>query len=337
MSFGLETLGSIIGNIAGSGDRKKADALKQSALDNISGLKLPQLEQLKIQMEELRSQGELTPEMEATITQQMSEMGNVSTDPRLKDAQMAALTKMMGMSEGGLSAQDRLRLNDTRRTIAGDTHAADEQILQQMAQRGAGGSGAELAARIMSSQGQADRAARAGDEIAAQANAQALQAMMNSGTMGGQIREQDFGEQARKAEAADAVNRFNAANQQQVVSRNTSARNDAQGANLTSKQRIADANVGTHNYQDQYNKNLIVDNYNREREKADMLSKAQQGRAADFTAASDRKKAMGAGIGKGVGEVATAIATGGASAALPSGGASLEDMNKPEYGWGGSK
>jgi len=53
-------------------------------------------------------------------------------------------------------------------------------------------------------------------DVSAQAQSRALQALMQGGQLGGQIRQQDFGEQSEKAQAQDAINRFNTANRQQV-------------------------------------------------------------------------------------------------------------------------
>ncbi len=55
---------------------------------------------------------------------------------------------------------------------------------------------------------------------------------MQGGQLGGQMRSQDFGEQSSKAQAQDAISRFNAANSQSVQGQNVATKNTAQAANL---------------------------------------------------------------------------------------------------------
>lgn len=297
-------IGGLIGDSEGSGDRQKAKRLQQDALNEIMGLKLPTIEELQIQMEELRSQGQLTPEMEEAFNQQASELAQISGDPRLKDAQMSALTKMQQIGQDGLGAQDRLRINDVRRNVAQDQQAADAAIMQSMNARGAGGSGVELAQRLISGQGQANRASMQGDQIAAQANQQALDAIMKSGQLGGDIRTQDFSEEARKAEAQDVINRFNTANRQNVSSNNVGLRNRAQEVNLGEKQRIADSNTNTRNSQQKYNKEVISGDYQRRADKADAASRALNQQAGNYQKSGDATAAKYAKMGESMDEAA---------------------------------
>lgn len=305
-------IGGLIGGIGGlfgggDDDEERAKQLQADALEQIKNLKLPDIKDLQLQLEDLKAQGKISPEMQETILQQASELHNVKTDPRLKDAQMGALDKLQKISSEGLTPEDRMRINSVRRTISGDTHARDEAILQQMAQRGAAGSGNELAARMIASQGAADRASQQGDQIASDSNKAALQALMNSGTLGGQIRNQDFDEKSKIASAQDVINRFNAANRQNISSSNTGLRNNAQTANLTEAQRLADSNVGTHNYQQKFNKNLIVDDYNRQFDKAKAQSGADMTAAKQAQDAADRANNSVTGTLAGLGAAGTSI------------------------------
>lgn len=333
ISGGAGILGGALGGIFGNGDAQKAKELQQQALDKINGLNAPNIEDLKLQLEQLRSQGQLTPEMEDTINQQASELENIKSDPRLKDAQMSALQKLQQTGQEGISAQDRMRINDVRRSTEQDAHSRDEAILQNMAARGAAGSGSELAQRLISSQSQADRAGQQGDNIAAQANQQALDAIMKSGQLGGDIRNQDFSQQSQIANAQDVVNRFNAANRQNVSNANTSAKNQAQAANLTAAQRIADSNVGTSNQQQEYNKNLLTNQYNQQVQKAGMQANALNNQAANLNKSAQGTRDIWSGVGEGVGQMATAIGGGAKVVNQPSSqGAVAVDEMKPISG-----
>lgn len=316
----------LLGGIMGGGDddEELAKKLNAEALEQIRNLKLPDIEQLKLQLEELRSQGKITPEMQETFLQQVSDVQKIQTDPRLKDSQMSALEKLKAIGNDGLGAQDRLRINDVRRNVAQDQQAADAAIMQSMNARGAGGSGVELAQRLISGQGQADRASQEGDRIAAMANQQALEAIMKGGQLGGDIRTQEFNEEARKAEAQDVINRFNTANRQAQSNANVNLRNTAQASNLAEAQRIADSNTGTRNYQQKYNKELVVDDYDRQLEKAKAMKTALGDQAKNAQASSDRSNAEFANVMSGIQGAATGI-VGGIKPAAPAAAKVSED------------
>ncbi len=316
---GGSILGGALGGIFGGGDKKKAQQLQKDALTKIQNVSLPTIEELQAQLSQLSSQGQLTPELEQSILQQASELENISTDPRLKDAQMAALSKLQGIGQDGLSAENRLALNQTRRATSQDSQARDQAILQNMGARGAGGSGAELAARLSSSQAQADRASQEGDRVAAMANQQALQAIMNAGQLGGQMQGQEFNQASQIAQAQDAINRFNTANRQNVEGVNTAARNQAQMQNLTSAQRIADSNVGLKNQQQLYNKNVIADDYTRRMGKAGAEADAMNSQAKNLLGQAANTGKSWANIGSAAGGIASGIFGGKVAPASGSG------------------
>lgn len=322
-------LGGILGNIADDGDEKAASNAQQAALEAITGLKLPTIEEQMIALKQLESQGKLTPEMLETITQGSSEYENISADPRLKEAQMNALMSLSKQGEEGLTAMDRAALNDSRRTTERDVRGRNESILQNLAQRGMSGSGSELAAQLMNSQEGADRASQESDRIAAMAQERALQATASAATAATGMRGQEFSEKSKAAEAADAIARFNAANRQGVSQYNVGNRNDAQKYNLGESQRISDANANLSNQQQIHNKGLIQQDFTNRYNKANAVSGAQNTYAGQKNASAAQTRnaysTVGQGIDKAGMEIAGMIATGGASAAVPKVGPKKED------------
>ncbi len=136
---------------------------------------------------------------------------DLRTDPALRNAQIAAARRLASEgAEGGLGIQSRVALNESAGDMARRERGGREAILQQMAMRGAGGSGASLAAQLQNQQGSADRNAAFGARAAADARQRALAATAQSGEFAGGIRGQDWGEGAQKAGALDALSRFNA-------------------------------------------------------------------------------------------------------------------------------
>lgn len=230
------------------GNNESADRAIAQAVGQYDAIKPPTLEELQVQYEQLRSAGQLTPEMEAAFQQAASEMRNVSTDPRLKQQQMNALSSLEGIADaGGMTLVDKANLAGIQKEIGMQERGSREAIISGMARRGQSGSGVELAAMLQNQQGSADRAASQGLNVQATAQARALEAIMQGGQLGGQIRQQEFGEQSEKAQAQDAINRFNTQNSQQVAGANVNRRNSAQEVNLGNAQDILNKNVAIRN------------------------------------------------------------------------------------------
>ena len=80
---------------------------------------------------------------------------------------------------------------------------------------------------------------------------------MQSGNLAGSMRGQEFGEQAARAQAQDAINRFNAANQM-----------SANQFNVSGRQGIANQGVDLRNQATQYNTGLAQQNYENQLNKA---------------------------------------------------------------------
>jgi hypothetical protein len=97
--------------------------------------------------------------------------------------------------------------------------------------------------------------------VKAQAEQRALDAIMRSGQLGGQISAQDFSQQEAKARAADEIARWNAQNLQGVQSRNVGTRNQAQQWNATTAQNTANQNVGVKNESTKYNLSIPQQQY----------------------------------------------------------------------------
>jgi hypothetical protein len=233
--------------------------------DPYAGLVTPNIEDMKLQLEELVLQGTLSPEEAQTIFLEQSKMNDIQTDPMLMEAQMEALNELRGIgSSGGLNAQSRARLAK----IAADEDSASkgrrDSIMQNMQARGIAGSGMEAALQFQNEQDAAMRRSQRDMDVAALAEQQALAALMQSGQLGSQIQAQQFGQQAQIAGANDAISRFNAQNQQNQINQNVQARNQAQAANLAAAQNLSNQNVGLRNTEQQYNNELIQRDFQNE-------------------------------------------------------------------------
>lgn len=188
---------SMAGKMQGDGKDAEARALLEKALARFEEIPLPE-------------QTEVDPAMLGP-----SEMGGVTADPALKAAQIAALNKMGLIEEsGGLTLEDRAALAQIQGDLSRNESAGRAQIANQMDARGMGNSGAALAMSLSNQQNSAQRAGQAGMNTAAQAQRRYLDSIMARGKMAGSMRDQDFGERSKAAQAKDEFARYNNASTQ---------------------------------------------------------------------------------------------------------------------------
>lgn len=199
---------------AAHGQRQEANERTEQAYQEYDGLEMPEFDMSDFDLATLAIQND-------------SEMGKIAEDPRLRDAQMRSLSKLEEIGgQGGLLAADKALLAKTQRDAASQDRGRREAIVQNAAAKGMGGTGTNLLAQLDSSQAATDRSAQAGLDIAGMAQDRALNAILQAGTLGGQIRGQEFDQNARKAQAQDAINQFNTGQYNNMSQYNTSTKND---------------------------------------------------------------------------------------------------------------
>lgn len=284
-------------DVISGGKDKAATRAQADAVRQLQGLQTPAIADMRVQLEELVLQGQLTPQQAEAILQEQSGMENIATDPQLKNAQLQALSQLQEIgSSGGLTAMDRAQLSELTGNLANQERGQRESIMQSAQQRGMGGSGLALAQQMQNQQGSAQRASQQGLDIAALAQQRALESIMQSGQLGGQIRGQDFNEQAQKAQAQDMINQFNAQARQNTQNQNVDRMNQAQQYNLGQRQSVADANVATRNQQQQYNKNLYQQDFENRYKKAGGTANALQSQAQTLGQQGADRRALVGGV-----------------------------------------
>ena len=265
--------GALIGGVGGYllGKDDDSSNILAEQLKAAQGIPLPVLEKMNPELYKVVSN--LTPEMQQQVMLGPSATEGISLDPKYKQAQMAALSKLMNITENnGEDAQskaDNARLiNDVNTNLQGNTAA----IQQNMAARGLSGGMTEMVNKQLAAQQAANRQAQMGMDINAQAQQRALQALMNQSNVANQMSNTDFNQANTKAQAQDAISRFNAQNMQNVNSANTQARNTADLYNNQNQQSIANKNVDVSNTAQKYNKGLSQQNFNNQMSKIGMTN-----------------------------------------------------------------
>jgi hypothetical protein len=266
---------------------------------------MPDINEMRVQLQQLVQQGVFTPEEARTIEQESSSMNGITLDPKLKQNQMAALDQLSNIAnEGGMTAMDRSKMAQIQNQENTAARGSREAILQNAQMRGMGGSGLELMSQMQNQQDAATRTSNRDMDVASMAQQRALDALIQSGQMSGQMQAQDFNQQAQVAGANDAISRFNAQNQQNQLNQNVGMRNQAQQNNLGAKQEIANANTQTQNQNQMYNKQLLQQQYENELKKRSgqagiAQSNAEARNANSQAQANANNQFMGAMIGAG--------------------------------------
>lgn len=183
---------SIFGEVLANKSKEEQKAILQRALEEFGNISPPALERVMAD--------EMGP----------SAMEGVQADPESRSAQYAALDSLKGIADqGGHTLADDANLNRIRNQAAGVASSGRHRIAEDMAARGQLNSGATLAMQLAGNEGSANRASQEGMDIAGQEQRRALDAILQRGKLGGEIRGQQFGEDARRAEAKDMLARYN--------------------------------------------------------------------------------------------------------------------------------
>jgi len=254
-----------------------------------------------------------------------SAMGDVTTDPKYKEHELAALRELEDQSKNGFTASDRADMARVETSVNRANRGRIGAIQQNMLARGMGGSGMELVANLQSSQDANEIAAMKALEQEGMIQDRKSQATRDLGGMSASLQSRDFAQAAEKARAKDAIAQFNNAN-----------RNNANRVNLSNDQNVSNLNVGSANDFSQNkmtaNAGLATMGYNAATEEENRRLLAEEERRRQKAA---KKAAGGAMIGGIIGAGAGFAAGGPAGASVGYGMGSSFGQAAGSYAHGG--
>lgn len=300
--------GSLMGADAAGKSRKQAERLAKEAYSLLAGLEQPAFQDELYQYSpEMYTQlvGELKPALESAVELGPSAMADVMSkiDPRLQQHQMTALAKLSGISETGLSEEQKLALDEAKRGARSEAQSQKETVLMSAQQRGLADSGFARMAEMQAGQKAADRLSQEGMKQAAISAAEKTKAIEAAGALAGQIGQQRFTEQSAMAQAKDLRDQFTARNLQDVRMRNISQMNQAQAANLAAKQRIAEERAALNRRAMEQKSDLYGKRYDREYQKRLAQANALTGQQQQLYTQAGQQAQFGAGTGAQVGSI----------------------------------
>jgi len=176
--------------------------------------------------------------------QAQSEMFNISTDPRYRDAELAALRDLEEQSKNGITAADRADMARTESQQNRANRGRLGAIQQNMQARGMSGSGMDLVAQMQAAQDSTEIEAMKALEREGMMQTRKQDATSRMGSLAGQLQGRDFSQQAQAASAQDAINRFNTQNTNSVSLYNNQGVNRTAGNNWDRTNQTSDRNAG---------------------------------------------------------------------------------------------
>lgn len=297
-------MGGVIAPFVGAAQAQNqlnaANDARQQALGQWTGLTPPSIADQELLLQQYGNAGNLNLQQEQALQQGPNALAGIQTDPRLAQAQMSALQQLATTGQMGMTPAEQAALNQAQQQASAQAQAKSKSILDDFARRGMGGSGNELAAQLQNAQSSSQQLANNSNQVAQNAQQNALQALVQSGQLGGQMQGQQFGQQAQIAAAQNYINQFNTQNSQQVQNQNVQAANAAALRNLQNQQNLMNQNTQLENQQQQYNKQLLQQQFNNQASLAAGRSGQYQGIAQANQQQAGNTANMWAGVGQGV-------------------------------------
>lgn len=164
-----------------------------------------------------------------------------------RSAQMAALQKLTQIGQGGFDPEYQQKVQQAAMQAQNQAQSRQQSLMDSFARRGISGSGLELAANMSGNAQSMNQAAMANQQAATDAYRNQMQALAQSGQLGGQIFGQDEAMQGQNAAIINAFNQRMTAAQQNYEQQRALALTDAQAKNTATAQDLANQNVNNAN------------------------------------------------------------------------------------------
>jgi len=227
-----------------SRDEGKADQATKEAIAGVEGVQAADYKPIEYERPEYVGDvvaGEANP-----YTMGNTAMEGISTDPALRGSQMSQIAALERLrDQGGMTLTDESNLQKIKNAEMGKELSQRQSIMEQARQRGTGGSGMELMAMLQANQAGTNRQSQRDLEIAGMAQDRALQAGGQAAGLAGQVRGQDFSQEAQIAAAKDAASKFNASMLSGTDQFNVGNALRAAQGNQSIRQNVG--NIGTEN------------------------------------------------------------------------------------------
>lgn len=316
-------------DIVTGGKSGDATAAQKAALAQLMAVQAPTAEQLTLpELQQYAVAMNMSPAQMQAFLQQNNALADQNIDQTGTDAQKAALSQLADVANAGPegTATQRAQVEqinqDAARNLAGQRGAIDQQ-----AQARGVAPGLLQAALSQQNAGQGAQDAHMA-ALNAQGNnyQQALQALASQGNLGSSLQGQQNAQANTIGQAQNAMQQFNAANQQNASAANAGYQQQANSQNTQNANQAGAANTGLSNQRTQYNAQVPETVFNNQLNKAQAIA----GQYGNIANTATQQGQQNAGIFSGLlGAGATAL--GGPSAGMAAGSNGGYGMAPPGY------
>lgn len=325
---------SILDTLTGGENQNAKDALKR-AEDAFANIAVPTTEQLTLpELQKYVQAGILTPAQAQTMLQSGNAYNDIKLDPSSMKTEQDTIGKLKNIEEGGgMTPEMQAQLTAALDQVATTTHGTNAGILDQMAQRGIPASLMGPAAMLAESGDAARTANLTGTQAAGQAEANAISALQNEGSLASTMHGQQYGEEANKAAAENAMRQWNAGATNTTGEANANRTQEANRMNTQNVQDISNQNTGLSNQRSVYNAQIPETIFGNNITKATGQAGVNQAQAnQSMNAGNQMMGLIGAGVGAASNAFAPGVGTAMAAQKAPAGyNPNIQENQLPGY------
>ena len=298
---------SLLDAITGGKSSDASDALEQ-ALAAINGVQTPTAADLQFQIQQMVQNGQITPEQAQTYLANPSAFLSENIPQEGTQAQETAISDLLGAADqGGLNPDEQEQMRQIIQGLDTQENGANEADVQSAAARGSLTGGETLASELEGNQ-QADvNANELGSGTAANAYNAMLSELTSAGNLGSGLQGEENTQANTVAAATDAINKFNAAQQEEEATFNTQNETEAQAANVETGQNIEEGNVANENAHALQQSQLPQQVYEDQLQKAEAEAGVNETQAQQDTTQGGQQASLIGGIVGAGGEVGAGL------------------------------
>ena len=249
-------LSGVLNTLTGGKSGESSADLEQ-ALQAIQNVQTPTAQEMQYNVQQLVQAGVLTPEQAKTYLQSPNALASENINQTGTQAQQDVIGSLLSdAQQGGLNPEEAAQMQQIEQQLGTQEKGANDAVLQNQAARGALTGGETLAAQMQNNQNATVNANQNANNTAATAYQQMLNELTSAGSLGSGLQGQENTQANTVAAATNAINQFNAAQQQQEGNLNTQAENIAQEQNLQNAQNISNTNAANNNAYSAYQAQL---------------------------------------------------------------------------------
>jgi hypothetical protein len=284
--------------LTGGKNEDAARALRESQA-RFDAIRSPTVEQLTLpQLQQYVNAGLMTPAQMEAYLQKDNAYTTENVPQTGTAAQIAALNQLSGVANAGAAgtpveqAQQAQTIQAMNQAVGGNRGAAE----QAAAARGTPAAMIQMATSGMNAGQDAQQAYQNALQGQAQAYQQAVNAMAQGGQLGGQLQGQQNTQANTVAAAQNAMQQFNAQNQQNASLNNAQLRQQAGAYNTENAQNVANQNTGLGNQRTMYNTQLPQQVFNNQMQKASGQANISGQQAGQATGAGQQEAGLFSGL-----------------------------------------